>query len=85
MEYQFEFDLKQHVIAMDYGHVDGGERKPHFATVCRRWLEEDPSWMEHEGRKGLVERYTVIIRLEKDGAYVGTQQCDFLREDLTAA
>lgn len=70
MEYEFEYKLKQTVTATSYDD----EQTAFRGVVIRRWLEENPPYMENHG---LQERYIVLIK-----AGLGLQECEFLAEDL---
>ena len=73
MKYKFEHNIKDKVFALDYAEP----RVQHCGVVLRRWLEENPDYMEG---CGLLERYTVLILV--DGKL---QSCEFLANDLTAS
>ncbi len=60
MEYKFKFDLKQPVIARDYNEPPREWR----GIVMRRWLEENPPYMEPAG---LLERYEISMGPEQNG------------------
>ncbi len=72
--HEFKFDIKQSVVALDYDEP----RQEHNAVVTRRWLEENPAYMDNGER--LLERYEVLIFIKDQSI----QRAEFLVEDLMA-
>ncbi len=52
--HNFLFAIHQPVIALDYDEP----RREHQGFIVRRWLEENPKYMD---QVGLLERYEVLI------------------------
>lgn len=73
MTHNFAFEIHTPVIALDYDEP----RREHHGIILRRWLEENPRYME---QVGLLERYEVL--LDTPGPNSKHQIGEFLQSDL---
>lgn len=76
MKHEFAFAIHQPVVALDYNEP----RQEHHGVILRRWLEENPRYME---QVGLLERYEILL-FDVPGSKSRHQTVEFLKEDLKA-